>query len=144
MTSSAAVEARLFKQYLVRGYIGQALLLCVLSVVAAFGSATLGRSILLGGAIAMAPIFIFSMLSLRHMGSAQSASFLVSLVTGFLGKLLLIGFGLWFVLTRQDNIEAMPLLMALIGFYLLGVVMTGILSSKAAAAAQEAITDHGL
>jgi hypothetical protein len=61
-----------------------------------------------------------------------------------LGKLLLIGFGLWFVLTRQDNIEAMPLLMALIGFYLAGVMMTGILSSKAASAAKEAITDHGL
>lgn len=144
MSSSAALEARLLKQYLVRGYIGQALVLGFLAFGAALVSATLGQSILWGGAIALVPTTFFSMLSLRHMGSAQSASFLVSLLTGFLGKLLLIGTGLWWVLTRFNSIAPLPLLTTLIIFYLAGVIMTGILSSKAATAAQEAITDHGL
>lgn len=144
MSSAAALEARLFKQYLVRGYIGQALVLVLLAAIVATSSVAIAQAVLWGGAIAMVPTAFFAMLSLRHMGSAQSTSFLLSLVTGFLGKLLLIGSGLWWVLTRQDHISALPLLMSLVVFYLAGVIMTGILSSKAAAAAQEAITDHGL
>ncbi len=115
--------------------------LAAILAVALLGTAvsfTVGYSIFLGGMVYALPHVIFTLMSLRRIGDSQSATLLLSVAVGFVGKLVLMGFGLALIFTQGIGAEPLPLIMAVTGFYVLGQIVTGILSSMAAAAAEEA------
>ena len=137
-TEGQAAESTLFKRYMIRGLLLEAAVILITAALLALVSPLVGWSVLLGGAVYALPHGLFTLLSLRHIGDAQSARLLMSLAVGFVGKLVFIAVGLWLVLTQGAEVAGLPLMLALAGFYLLGLILTGFLSSKAAAAAQEA------
>lgn len=101
-------------------------------------STSIGYSLFLGSAVYAVPHVIFTLMSLRRIGDGQSAALLLSVAVGFVGKLLLMGLGLALIFTQDTGAEPLPLMMAVVGFYVLGQIVTGILSSMAATAAEEA------
>ncbi|MEX1057549.1 MAG: hypothetical protein WED11_07445, partial [Natronospirillum sp.] len=81
---------------------------------------------------------LFTLMAMRHLGAAQSDGLLVAIVVGFIGKLVLMGAGLGLIFTQFKDVATLPLMVALVLFYLVGLIVSGILGSSAVPAAKEA------
>ncbi|MCH8552211.1 MAG: ATP synthase subunit I [Natronospirillum sp.] len=129
---------------MIRGLLLETAVIMIAAALLAIASPLVGWSVLLGGSVYMVPHGLFTLMSLRHIGDTQSARLLVSLAVGFIGKLVFIALGLGLILTQDVEVSGLPLMLALVIFYLSGLILTGFLSSKAAAAAEEAKINHGI
>ncbi len=116
----------------------EGLLILTVSGLTALLSSTIAWSILLGGCVYALPHILFTLMALRHVGATHSDGLLVAVVIGFIGKLVFMGIGLGLIFTQFDDVLALPLMVAMVMFYLVGLVVSGILSSGAALAAKEA------
>lgn len=136
--------AQIFRRYRLKGLIVEWALVVVLTGLASLVSVQQGLAIFLGGAVYALPNAVFTLMGLRHIGDTESARILVSMAVGFVGKMLFIGIGLALVFTHFEHLPAATVLLSLIFFYLLGLLLTGFLSSRAAKAAEEAKYNHGV
>lgn len=130
--------SRVYKRYLLRGLWLEFVLIVAVSVLVALIAPMIGFSVFLGGAVYAVPHTVFTLMGLRHIGDSHSAGLLVSVVTGFIGKLVFMGGGLALVFTHGQDFMALPTVMAMTGFYVTGLFVTGFLSSRAAQAVEEA------
>lgn len=137
-TDGQAAETTIFKRYMIRGLLLEAGVILIAAALFSLVSPAVGQAVLLGGLVYAVPHGLFTLMSLRHIGDTQSARLLMSLAVGFFGKLVFIALALGLIFTGEMEVSGLPLMLALVIFYLFGLILTGFLSSKAAAAAEEA------
>lgn len=130
--------SRVYTRYLLRGLWLELVLIVAISILVALVAPMIGFAVFLGGAVYAVPHTVFTLMGIRHIGDSQSAGLLLSVVTGFIGKLVFMGGGLALVFTHGQDFMALPVVMAMTGFYVAGLFVTGFLSSKAAQAVEEA------
>lgn len=129
-------SAQPFRRSRLLGLAFEGVAILVLTGLVSLISVRHGTAIFLGGAVYALPHTIFTLMGLRHIGDTESARLLVSMAVGFVGKFIFIGVGLALVFTRLEHVPAATVLSSLLFFYLLGLVLTGFLSTRAARAAK--------
>lgn len=127
VTTQAVQATTDFKRRIKTARVVELTSVLAVSAVAYLASSEIGLAVLLGGLLYTIPQWVFSFSSLRYVGVDESARLFLSMMVGFIGKLVFVAFGVALIFTRYPGVAAGWLMASLLFFYVYGQILSSIL-----------------